>query len=101
MEPSEFKNGIPPEIRRIFEAKEERRRRPAALPWPEKVRIVVELQRRAAPILRQRGIEVRVWGDRRAVIGRRKRWTEDREKGTLSMISSDGPPNKGMHATSR
>jgi hypothetical protein len=52
---------INPELKRILEAKEERRRRQAALPNPEKVRIIVELQRRVAPIYRARGIKIRVW----------------------------------------
>jgi len=52
---------LTPEFRRILDAKERRRVALAALPWPEKVRIVVELQKMTAPILRQRGIEVRCW----------------------------------------
>ncbi|MDZ4859459.1 MAG: hypothetical protein SGI88_10810 [Candidatus Hydrogenedentes bacterium] len=50
-----------PEVTKLFEAKEKRRRELAALPYHEKVRIVVELQKMAAPILRARGINVRVW----------------------------------------
>ncbi len=50
-----------PEIGRLLEAKEARRRRLAALPFPEKVRAVVQLQIMAAPILRARGKIVRVW----------------------------------------
>ena len=50
-----------PEMRRILAAKEEHRHRQAALPWPEKVRIIVEMQRRVAPIYRARGIPWRVW----------------------------------------
>jgi hypothetical protein len=50
-----------PEVARIFRAKEERRQRLAALPIEEKVRIVVKLQRMAAPLLRARGHHVRVW----------------------------------------
>ena len=50
-----------PEIARIFTAKEERRRKLAALPFAEKVRIVVRLQAMAAPLLRARGKNVRVW----------------------------------------
>jgi hypothetical protein len=49
------------EMKRIIAAKEARRRELAALPWPEKIKIVVELQRRAAPILAARGIKLRVW----------------------------------------
>ena len=50
-----------PEIGRLLAAKEARRRRLAALPFPEKVRAVVQLQIMAAPILRARGRIVRVW----------------------------------------
>jgi hypothetical protein len=50
-----------PEIGRLLAAKEARRRRLAALPFPEKVRAVVQLQIMAAPILRARGKIVRVW----------------------------------------
>ena len=50
-----------PEIARLIAAKQERRHKLAALPFPEKVRIVVQLQRMAAPILLARGRPVRVW----------------------------------------
>ena len=58
---------LKPEIVRLFTAKEARRHKLAALPFPEKVRIVVRLQEMAAPVLRARGIKVRVWNldDRR------------------------------------
>ena len=49
------------EITRLFAAKEARRHKLAALPFPEKVRVVVRLQEMAAPVLRARGIKVRVW----------------------------------------
>ena len=49
------------ELARIIAAKEKRRRELAALPFPEKVRLVVRLQQMAAPILRARGRNVRVW----------------------------------------
>lgn len=52
---------LTPEIRRLFAAKEARRHRLAAMPFPEKVRAVVRLQQMAAPILRMRGQPVRVW----------------------------------------
>jgi hypothetical protein len=52
---------LKPEIARLFVAKEARRHRLAALPFPEKVRAVVRLQEMAAPILRARGRKVRVW----------------------------------------
>ncbi len=44
---------LKPEIARLFAAKEARRRRlTAALPFPEKIRVVVRLQEMAAPVLR-------------------------------------------------
>ena len=52
---------LTPEVVRLFAAKEARRRRLAALPFPEKVRVVVRLQEMAAPLLRARGKVVRVW----------------------------------------
>ncbi len=52
---------LSPKMIRLFAAKEERRRKLAGLPFPEKVRAVVQLQRMAAPILRARGRQVRVW----------------------------------------
>ena len=54
-------DALKPEIVRIFAAKEARRRKLAALPFAEKVRIVVRLQDMAAPLLRARGKNVRVW----------------------------------------
>ncbi len=52
---------IPTEIADLFEAKEARRRRLAGLPIEEKVLIVIELQKIAAPVLQSRGIKTRVW----------------------------------------
>lgn len=52
---------LAPEIARLFAAKEERRRSLAALPFPEKVRAVVRMQEMAAPLMRARGRQVRVW----------------------------------------
>jgi len=52
---------LPPEIARIIAAKEQRRRELAALSFPEKVRVVVQLQKMAAPVLRARGLPARVW----------------------------------------
>jgi hypothetical protein len=49
------------EIARLFAAKERRRVRLAALPFPDKVRAVVRMQQMAAPVLRARGKSVRVW----------------------------------------
>jgi hypothetical protein len=52
---------LTPEITRLFAAKEERRHKLAALPFPEKIRAVVRMQRMAAPLLRARGRPVCVW----------------------------------------
>ena len=52
---------LKPEIARLFAAKEARRHKLAALPFPGKVRVVVYLQEMAAPVLRARGRQVRVW----------------------------------------
>lgn len=52
---------LTPEIEKLFCAKEARRRQLAALPFPEKVRAVIQMQRMAEPILRARGRQVRVW----------------------------------------
>ena len=49
------------ETARILAAKEARRLRLAALPYPEKVRVVVRMQEMAAPVLRARGKAVRPW----------------------------------------
>lgn len=45
----------------ILGEKEEHRKILRDLPFPEKVRIVVELQKIAAPALRARGINVHPW----------------------------------------
>jgi hypothetical protein len=52
---------LTPEIARMFAAKEARRHKLAALPFPEKVRAVVRMQEMAAPLLRARGRQVRIW----------------------------------------
>jgi hypothetical protein len=49
------------EVARLLAAKEARRKRLAALPFPEKVRAVIQLQRMTVPLLRARGRFVRVW----------------------------------------
>jgi hypothetical protein len=49
------------ELARIFAAKERRRKDLAALPYSEKVKMVVHLQEMTAPILRMRGKSVKVW----------------------------------------
>lgn len=52
---------LTPEIARLLAAKEARRRKLTALPFPEKVRAVVRLQEMVAPILRSRECQVHVW----------------------------------------
>jgi hypothetical protein len=54
-------DNLRPEIARLFDAKEQHRRKLAALSYPEKVRIVVRMQEMAEPILRTRGRSVRIW----------------------------------------
>jgi hypothetical protein len=54
-------DGISPEIARIFAAKEQRRQALARLPFPAKVRAVIQLQEMAATILNARGKMVRPW----------------------------------------
>lgn len=49
------------ELERICAKKQARRQWLAALPFPEKIRILVHLQTMAAPIQRARGRPVRVW----------------------------------------
>jgi hypothetical protein len=50
-----------PDIARLLAAKDHRRQQLAALTFPHKVRLVVQLQQMVAPILRARGRSVRVW----------------------------------------
>jgi len=57
-------------ISRILAGKEARRRRLAVAPFPAKVRAVVRLQELAAPILRQRGRQVRPWEIDRTQVSR-------------------------------
>lgn len=52
---------IRPEVARLFAAKEERRQRLAALPYPEKVRALMQLQKMAVAILQARGQSVQPW----------------------------------------
>ena len=54
-------DGINAEVVRIFAAKEQRRQDLARLPFPEKVRAVMQLQEMAATILRARGKMVQPW----------------------------------------
>jgi hypothetical protein len=57
----EAMDNLNPEIARLFAAKEARRQRLARLPFAEKVKAVVRMQRMAAPLLRQRGRQAPVW----------------------------------------
>lgn len=50
-----------PEIEKLFQAKERRRARLAAMPFHEKVQAVVQMQKMAAPLLRSRGLQARIW----------------------------------------
>jgi hypothetical protein len=52
---------LKPEIVRLFDAHENRRKQLAALPFPEKVRMVIQMQQMVAPILRARGRSIRIW----------------------------------------
>ncbi len=54
-------DNLKPEIARLITAKEQRRQKLAALSFPEKVRIVVQLQEMAAPVLRARGRRAPIW----------------------------------------
>lgn len=58
MDPMETLNT---KVAELLAAKEARRRKLAGLPFPDKVRTVVRLQRMVAPVLRARGRQVRVW----------------------------------------
>ncbi len=49
------------ELERILSAKQARRQRLAAMPFPEKVRVLVRLQAMVAPIQRAKGRSVRAW----------------------------------------
>jgi hypothetical protein len=59
-------DGVSAEVARIFAAKEGRRRDLARLPFPEKVRGVIQLQNMAATILRARGKIVKPWSASRS-----------------------------------
>jgi hypothetical protein len=52
---------LKPEIVRLIDAQENRRKELAALPFPEKVRMVIQMQQMVAPILRARGRSIRIW----------------------------------------
>jgi hypothetical protein len=69
---------LDPEIARLITAKERRRHTLAALPFVEKVRLVVKLQQMAAPILRGRGRSVVVWTlDDQKTVARKRVAVED------------------------
>jgi len=46
---------------KVIAAKSARRKRLAALPVPEKIRILVEMQKMAAPLLKAQGRKSRIW----------------------------------------
>jgi hypothetical protein len=54
-------DGVSAEVATIFAAKEKRRHELARLPFPEKVRAVIQLQELATVILRSRGKVVKPW----------------------------------------
>jgi hypothetical protein len=54
-------DGMSAELAKIFSAKQQRRHRLARLPFPEKVKAVIQLQEMTATILRSRGKSVRPW----------------------------------------
>jgi hypothetical protein len=54
-------DGVSAQMARIFAAKEQRRQMLARLPFPEKIRAVIQLQEIAAVILRARGKLVQPW----------------------------------------
>ncbi len=58
----------------LFAAKETRRRKLAGLPFADKVRVVVRLQRMVAPLWRARGKQVRVWKIDESATHRPTRW---------------------------
>ena len=61
-------DGVSAETAKIFAAKEQRRQMLARLPFPEKVRAVIQLQEMAATILRSRGKSVRPWSASRSSV---------------------------------
>ena len=48
-------------MEKVLAAKAARRRRLAALPVPEKIKILVRMQKMAAPLLKAQGREAFVW----------------------------------------
>ena len=58
---AETLDGVNQELVRVLEAKESRRRELARLPWPEKVALVVRLQKMAEPVLKNRNKRARIW----------------------------------------
>ena len=48
-------------MEQIADGKARRRKALAALPFPEKIHILVRMQERRAPIMRARGLAPRVW----------------------------------------
>jgi hypothetical protein len=52
---------LTPSIKGILEAKGRRRARLAQLPWPQKVKAVVQMQKMAYPIVKNRNKRACVW----------------------------------------
>lgn len=52
---------VPSNVKKIFAAKQVRRNTLARLPMVEKVRILLELQQMAAPVLARRGLKRGPW----------------------------------------
>jgi len=54
-------DGMNAVMERIIAARNARRKRLAASPVPEKVRMLVQMQKMAAPLLKARGREAVIW----------------------------------------
>jgi hypothetical protein len=54
-------DGVKRELPKIFAEKQQRRHKLARLPFPEKVKAVIQLQEMTATVLRSRGKAVRPW----------------------------------------
>jgi len=52
---------VPPEISKLFAAKEARRRDLAAMTWPEKVEAIIKLQKAVVPLIRERNSRACIW----------------------------------------
>ncbi|MBN1517326.1 hypothetical protein JXA32_12255 [Candidatus Sumerlaeota bacterium] len=50
-----------PAFEKMIQGKSQRRKELSALPWPEKVRILIQMQRMIVPIVRHRDSRACVW----------------------------------------